>query len=388
MALGMKHWIWMAAGGCGLVALWLLPPKTYATGGVRESTAVELRYSQLRHDAQQTRVTLQRMRWSDSLSALALATAENGVVVGGEPSLLQPATRDRIEQLLGTEMSRLQRREEGTVVGVFAQSAALTWNGQGLTLAPREELYLGMRQGHLYCLKVMSITSPVLLRYSEMSPWTGIDGKEYSSVLGACRLVAEYGAPGPGIRAWLERGATWYGHSAGVRPRWAMRMDEGMYGPSTFGRRRNFNGRDDMRGDACRAGRPKECVSAFLDPLGKIAEERGFHLTAEDRSLGVVPWSAASPLGYTSAFLLWDLEQQFGPRRVQAFWTSTADVPTAFRSAFGQPLDQWLMAWVSTHERMTTAGPGLPRGDTLGALLLLAVSAIVGGWWAHRRRVA
>lgn len=388
MALGMKHWIGITVGGCALVGLWLLPPRSFATASHTEITSVERRANELEADARRTRLTLTRMRWSDSLSALALSTATNGVAFGARPAFLTAKRWTSARRVLEAEVAGLPRRDGDAVVGYFIQPAGTLWKHESLRRWNWEDLYMGSRDGHPYCFRVNATSSPRTTS-SEIIGWSAAHGESYAAALGPCRYVAAYGLPGPAVLAWLGRGGTAYGQLSGAPSEQQLYWQETEYLPRVFGRRYHLNGREDANGDACRAGETQACVSIFLDPVSWLAGQKPVSLRAAGQRVEVMPAAITwPPLGVASAFLLSDLEKQFGPESFQAFWTSKQDVPAAFETAFGQPLDRWLMGWVSTHLKMTTAGPRLAGGDVLGLLAILVLGAMAGGFWAGRRKVA
>jgi hypothetical protein len=95
-------------------------------------------------------------------------------------------------------------------------------------------------------------------------------------------------------------------------------------------------------------------------------------------------WGRPAGLGGYERYLLRDLDREFGPDRLAAFWHSPRPVPEAFRSAFGVPLDRWLAPHLSDHLGTLELGAG--------RLGMAAVSALIWtlllggfGWLAARR---
>lgn len=387
MALGMKHWIGLTVAGCAAVALWLLPPATWATVRTVPVTSVQKRAAELGRDARRTRLTLQRLRWSDSLSALALATEKDGLAVSGAPGLVTPGQLDSIRGTMETELARLPTRNGDAVVGFFVVPIADAWQGPHPPLMQRREVYLGVRGGRPYCLGVFASRRPVPLQLVMSTARPGMWGGEgHTDPLGACRLVAAYGSPGPTILTWLKRGGIAYAYDTGSPSSNAMSEWSQMSRRQIFGLRFGPIGGETLLGDRCRAGIEKACLTAFLSPASR-GTPLGYEPPVGDAHGMIFPEGTPFPLGPPSEYLLADLQHQFGPRRFQAFWSSDADVPTAFRTAFGRPLDGWLMTWMSGHEPITTAGPGLHGGDVLGMLLVLALAGLIVSAWTRRRRV-
>lgn len=388
MALGMKQWLGLTVGGCALVALWLLPPSPFTGNGKGMLGHEEIRYRNLQREVTRTQAVLQRIEWSDSLSALAVTTAKDGVAAAGDARLIRQAWVDTLSMLMHMEMAHLGTRADDAIVGYFVQP--IDFAGQGIRAYAWQsrELYIGTRQGHPYCLRVIARSSP-MAPMQPISRWRGPGGEMRSNVLGACRLVASYGLPGAKVTAWLKKGGIDYAEGdVGAQRERATVQDALMQTPQLFGRRRFFLVDRSLTAERCTAGSAEACLQKLLDPWRDLITTVPVDAALHGPVQGFIPSGEMPPLGNSGRYLVADLEAQFGPQRFRAFWTSNAEVPQAFEAAFGVPMDEWALSWVSDNLGLTRAGPSLPRPDALGGILLLALCAIVAGAWTRRRRVA
>ena len=80
------------------------------------------------------------------------------------------------------------------------------------------------------------------------------------------------------------------------------------------------------------------------------------------------------------------LETEFGPDRFQAFWTSPLPVPDAFHSAFGVPVERWVMGFGRSHLGSLNRGPEVHPGTMLLSLLTLGI-LFGGALHVGRRRI-
>ena len=88
------------------------------------------------------------------------------------------------------------------------------------------------------------------------------------------------------------------------------------------------------------------------------------------------------PFGGREFGLLWDLEEEFGPERFQAFWSSELEVEQAFRAAFDTGFPEWVMAWGQERFGVSRVGATPPLQATVLSLLtigILAATAIFRG---------
>jgi hypothetical protein len=190
------------------------------------------------------------------------------------------------------------------------------------------------------------------------------------NALGICRFFAAYGAPGPGVRAWLLAGGWQYGTTdgAGRHGLFEAARRRYTYFPSLVSEGRYALG-------ACVEGATRGCRAWFL----LDAESRG----PDWRGVTPLPWGGAARLeehsGFVTAWwgegdefggLLADLDDEMGPERFRAFWTSPSPVGSAFGSAFGVDVGIWTRDWLERRY-----GPLPRRGPRAGDFAATVVIA-------------
>ncbi|HUP52199.1 MAG TPA: hypothetical protein VM198_06975 [Longimicrobiales bacterium] len=380
----MKRWLAVVTGSMGLVTLWALPPSRFEMPRKNES-AEQLRYEAVDAELRRTHTALRALRWSDSLSALAIRSAVDGVVLSPPQAAgLEAAEVQAWEQAQRATIAALERRDPDMVVGIVWQPADhATVPGVPIAGATREMTFVGERSGRPYCIEAM----PYIERGARALP-------RYRGARGACRLYAKYGAPGERIQAWLDASALGFARVAvptfaadfartalPPRPRGVMRL---------FGLSRPPLADQDLATQACLAGRASACERALTDPeviSAPFGDEAWLVANTPASSFGFGPSLGTPPFGYLDDGLLYELEARYGPDAFARFWTSTESVPEAFEAAFGEPLGTWVLRWIEGHVGLYRAGPSLPWG-TLGWSLaaLIAMAGVVTAA-ARRRRM-
>ncbi len=389
MSTGMKVWTGLAALGVMTVAAWMMPPSATVRRAATEMEPEEALARDLRREVRRSHDILQRMRWADSLTSQALATAVDGVAVGGAPRSVQAGTLDSVRVRIEDELALAGVEQPKAVVGFFVQPR----NHAGLERVPRDtrsasETYMGESGGTAYCYRVLVTRASVSPHNSEIRRYYWTEDESFSNLLGGCRIVAQYGLPGPAVRRWLERGALGF-------------ADEPAYGPARrpgwLGTPRNWPfGRSvpswarDLEMDRCLAGIPEACELVVLDPLTRQGEVEADVLHVIERSpvSGIGRVIFQSPFGSADDYLLGDVAAEFGVQRFADFWTSDRDVPEAFEAAFGVTLGEWVAEWSNAHFARTAAGPAISRAAASGTIMLMTLCALFAGVWARRRRVA
>ena len=89
----------------------------------------------------------------------------------------------------------------------------------------------------------------------------------------------------------------------------------------------------------------------------------------------------------TYSMLLSTAEAQFGRERFERFWTSEDDVPTAFASAFGVGLADWVREIAESRFGEQRLGPGVDAGTVLLSLLTLLGFAGLAAFISARRSI-
>ncbi len=384
MAPWMKHWPALVAVGCGLVALWLLPPDpprrslNYVPPTEAQALKVELR-----KEAERLNDVLKRVHWLDSLSGV-LAEAQpdqNGVIVSF-PEGIDDATTEQFRAQVALEIGRLgiESTEYTFAVarpnGRSGNHEAFSW-----VLRTQPEFYALEPGDRKVCLALRPFPDAP---QSDFWGWGWSRTPGASNILGPCTHYLIHGSPGPAIGAWLRLGAAQFGM------RYAeSRNPFGAPSGSSLERmlRAPFGGRGITRNPGahnCLAGDEQACGNSVLDAK----------LPAASLGLGDdVPaflhrdlWGGAF---YTfEESLLYDLEQEFGRDAFGRFWRSGQDVETAFQAAFGLPIGEWVLSWAQARLGVYRMGP-MPSLEailiSLGVISFFLTIAIAMG---TRRKVA
>jgi len=377
MAIGMKGWLGLVGGGMTLIALAKLPPSPERSTAAPEELPEQAR---LRHLSREMRITegiLMRRALSDSLAPRVAAAGSGAVLVGVHGELHAGSQRQRAPLTEDSTRAAIQAAAEQELAEVPGPRQAAI----GVFLSPRradapvlQDTYMGSLSGTPYCFRV--ITGSAVLRAGTLRTSEGIDG------LGACRLAARYGLPGPQILSWLKAGGIAF---AGARFDDVRRPQPGP-GAGSIAEYRGVA--SSLAPDRCLSGVADACARAFLDPrtLDELAAEEALVIAASPL-IGGRGSRFLSVFGSGDDYLLSDLEHEFGPRRFAAFWQSDADVPSAFETTFDTTVGDWVLEW--TRENIGGSprpGPGLPRAATAGTVVVMLLSGLVVTAVARRRR--
>ena len=389
MASGLK-WALGLVAGCVLVALILSRVESPFRQFIFARNAEHMRVLALKSEIHRTNARLARIARNDSL--LPLMTGSKPVI--GLSKNLTDSAAAELRAAIVADLARVQPSRAR--IGVFVvdkeyggHAAAFTWQGA------RYEYYAGRDALGTYCM-VVGLARPdrpsnhVFFRFSssEVYSYYALDRSDtVVNVLGPCRLWARYGHPSPAVGNWLKAGAY---RLAEAPSEWPV--------PKTAPRRRGRFGLrgDEMRwlsmvsplGASCLAGRPDDCAAAVAD-TGRLVDRASLLLGDEVlRPTSSIPRSSSpEPLywsvggggvfGLGDEAMLAKLEQQYGPERFAKFWSAPAqDVDTAFESAFGLPLGEWVMQWA---QKTYGVEPKGPRVDFITALLsILMLGAMIG----------
>ena len=97
---------------------------------------------------------------------------------------------------------------------------------------------------------------------------------------------------------------------------------------------------------------------------------------------------AGDPFGYgMDAYLISDLELEFGTEAMRSFWTSELEVPEAFEASFGVEMGEWVYSWVTQMRPTRTAGPSVPGRDLWLSLLMVSAMGWIATATSFRRRL-
>jgi hypothetical protein len=392
MALRMKYWMGLVTVGAALVAIWTLPPSAAGPGRWHPSgTALDQRADALETEIRRSHEILKRMRWYDSLPALAMAGARDGLAVVLPPSnKITPELKGRFEERIREEMAGWEPRSD-VVLGYVIQPRdvgavpALVARVGGAPDA--KESYVGTRDGRPFCLQI-KVTRPegwddrliAMLRDAR---------SQQSNFVGLCRPYMRFGPAGPHVQAWLDEGAIGfadrYGISPATRPEFRWRMTSlRVFGAFRYG----FSSRQTLSLDQCLAGDAAGCRKVMLDDLDVAAQGDGVPIERGSPATSLGSSVYSSPFGFFDDYLFDDLERDFGTEAFQRFWTSDKEVTDAFADAFGVEIGAWTVSWVDRVIGVSPAGPRLTLSAGLGGLLTVSLFAGLAVAWARRRKVA
>jgi hypothetical protein len=371
MEARMTRWLTLVTLSIGAVSLWALPPSAVSVPEIRTIPEVA-RVQAIEAEMRRGQAALRAIRWSDSLSALVIQAAVDGVALSpprGEA--VDPEAARRWEDAQRTALAGRARRDPRMVVGFFWQRS------DPVGRLTREVTFVGLRDGTPYCI--------------EASPYTGrgaMLGWDDTRV-GACQLYAAHGPPGGRIQEWLDASALGFVRIA--VPTFAADFARaGLPPPDArlFGVGRPSLSYQSLTVQACLAGRAEACERAMTDPE-LIAPQVGADawLVANTPASSFGGRQSDPPFGYLDDGLLYEWEAGFGPEAFSRFWTSSERVPEAFETAFGVPLGEWVLRWAEEHVGLYRAGPSLPAGSLLWSVLALAGLAGAATLTAARRRV-
>jgi hypothetical protein len=212
------------------------------------------------------------------------------------------------------------------------------------------------------------------------------------SILGTCELVAKYGLPGPTVEQWLSSGGVSLAGTAVP----SLPSDRHLHLPGrgrrgTYGRLSMLTlTRDNLSLDRCWIGAEAGCGELVEHPRpasfsGDAYPELVSYLILRTGLSAVDEPSVPGPFTYHLAA---DLARQFGDDRFEGFWKTDEPFQDGFLEAFGTDLDGWALQRASTYLDVSRPGPDVTLDAKISTLLILALSAIIGGAWAGRRRVS
>ncbi len=379
MAIGLKYWLGVLAAVCTALAIWMLPP----AGFDRRSRAPfpeEVRFRRVTEELQLAHGVLMARRWSDSLSALAVETAIEGLALGHTPSeLVTPEGVAEWRDLLSNRLASLRPRDPDMVVGrFFVDDRYASLDGVLLPrFGLRTQVYVGVHDGSPYCLLVQPERYAITNRQLRSA-----------QTLEICGFHAKYGMPGSRIGAWLESGGFQFAMDQRLAYYEAIiaadRANDALIMRVPFGIDRPMNESVPLAG--CLAGKAESCALASTEPRQPIGG--ALQPLVDGSPMSFIGVGAFSSTELRNRAILSELEAEHGVAAFQRFWSSEAAVPVAFRAAFGTDAGAWMREWMQADGGAYRAG-AMPSGGSVAwsLLTMIALSALVT-LVAARRRVA
>jgi hypothetical protein len=368
----MKHRYWVVAFviACGTIAAWLLPPSRLDRLA-RGQPPEDARYRELVAELQLAHGILVSRRWADSLSALAVRTAVDGLALAHSPSdVVTPAGLVEWREILSSRLGSLEPRDSEMVVGVFFQDDRHgTLDGVLLPrFGGRPQTYVGALDGVPYCLVVYPTRYPVSNR-----------DLRSADRLETCLMHAKYGVPGAAVSAWLESGG--FAFARDVRLSELDDLGLGRAEMLPFGIFRPVEG--DLATTGCVAGKLPACTAAFM--AGGVSPS--FRPLIQQSPIAYVHEGAYGAFARKSDTLLAELEAEYGSDSFANFWRSDSEIESAFREAFGVVPGAWLRDWVQTEIGSYRSGPRPSGWAVLIAMLALTALSGAACFVGMRRRV-
>jgi hypothetical protein len=402
MAFGMKHWIGLTVFGLLLVSIWKLPPSAMEPRE-RELVLPEVRRMEaLNRDVQRTHEVIKHMRWSDSLSALTLEAAVDGLALvfpesypgfadgselGPEPETvgLSDSAKAVFRGQVQAEVDALSPRSD-LVFGYFVQRAGhASVPGVPYVRSTTSNTYVGKRDGQAYCMQVWATSRVDDASIQRAIRW----GSDPTNAVGVCRPYLKHGLPGTHIGEWMEAGALAFALNEGPS-----RYYDEMGFTGSLARRSYFGvdvfgfSSESVEVDRCMAAIPEGCLATVLSRNFRgVSSGIQRYAAANSPLTGPGRYGWRSSFGPEDEYLLSDLEAEFGPEAFGAFWRSDEEVPVAFESAFGMGMGEWVAHWLGATIKASPPGPRLTKSAALGGMLTISIFAAFAGAWARRRRV-
>lgn len=313
----------------------------------------------LRRDASRLNTTLRRIAVVDSVDKL-LNSTDAGLVLPADTAIT-PIIASAARRLVGADSVK-------TRVALLVLTPNFHIN-QNLNLheSARAEFVTDSVNGQPWCAAVhYGGSDRELGRYARF-------GRESERLLmlGPCAFYARYGAPGPGVNAWLRSGGAEFADAPvdyvadEVRVRRTRKI---------FGMRSMHYGRS-LLAESCLSGRDSACSQAVMQD-----QKRGWWSKVE--ALQEAPTTFLRyhyPLevfGKADNTMVANLEKEFGADKFEKFWRSDKPVDQAFNAAFGVSLDAWVRTWGRARYGTEPSGPRMDFATLL--LSLLSVGILMG----------
>jgi len=375
MAPGLK---WLAAAACGCIVVALLIQRIEQR--YREDLRSEVEPTQVRmlaRELQRLRVLHEEVTRRDSVRT-ALRSHETAFEI---PQNLARADAAQVNADIQTALASIQPAE--TRIGVFVMDPRVgRYPAVSMFLGPSVEFYAGQVDEQPYCAVVGigaeqqqgEIGFNFRSNRSKASA-ASVDRTSAENVLGPCRWWGVYGAPGAGIEQWLTNGGAGFSDGTISNSPGAVTARR-----KVFGSRISAQETGAVQAEACLAGRLDQCLATINTKAGRHLTFRG------DVALHVRSRWPAYRFGADERAMLTQIEREFGPEKFARFWHSGDSLEVAFASAFGVPLDRWVMQWARSQFGVEPRGPSVPAGTLLVSLFSLGMLVLVAVAIAERRQ--
>lgn len=379
MASTMKQWIGAVAVGFAVAAIWALPPEGRVDTDAQVISGEQIRANRLASDFRTTAEVYRRLIWADAVVPLVTGSTPPDAALFVHSEQLPAAQKERFVQAVQREIDALEPVDGMRFSFVLLDRTLGRRDGMGIGGYDRTETYTGMAEGHPYCIQLRPVGANRDLAQTVARKLAGVDRvTPTSNSLGICAFYLRHGMPGTKIESWLEEGGVTLGEERGFDARPEMRIRS----RSLLGIRW---GDLPFNLDRCLSGDAPSCAEVFIAPRGSDdVVTRNMDIVEQSPALWIGFRSAYPGLASDDAYLLTDLEDEFGRDAFQSFWSSEAEVLTAFEEAFGVPAGEWVVSWISQRYEVDRRGPSVAQAATSGSVLLMLLALLFA--FSHQRR--
>jgi hypothetical protein len=208
-------------------------------------------------------------------------------------------------------------------------------------------------------------------------------------VLGPCAFYAAFGLPGDSIRQWLRTrgavlafGGSWTQHSGFQKTEPDAYYHPPVYYPGPPSVFYTLSG----RAVSCVVGNTADCEAVLTDRMATPMPMAVGSALRPGIRLGPIDRTAGADFRGRETEILSDMVRSLGHERFQRFWTSNEPLPTAFQSASGMPLGEWVSVWGGERVDRIEHGP-VPRAMSVVSAIVIMVACILWVVLASTRRV-
>jgi hypothetical protein len=377
MAVKMRHLFVATATVAALIVLWQLPPTRPESHPAlstwqRDLSAYARRVMTVNRHRTQTTALLRAVELRDSLTSLATADDQLTVITAYPPG----------DSLAAVEAEMIEDAPEFTDRMNRWRADSLTRYPYGATRRVPTFVYVNLSRQNRWLDSYVWLPSPdaagsnACMRVigGRWSAQRALNSHRPSDVLSTCSFFAKYGLPGNSVFRWLvSSGGTF---AVIAQPVAATPWYNGEW---AFAQRRGG-----LQATRCAAGDRDLCRDLILN-----TGVRQTYLLGEQLDYlpnGFIPLfegTRGQPFGLPTGGLVATWEAELGPEAFATFWHSNADLPQAFRAAFGVDLGEWVETWARENIGPPVTGPGLANTDIA---LTVLVTIVLGGLGARASR--
>ena len=362
--MALTNWRWAAIVGvaCALLVALKLPPKgqprpdwtSFRSHQPEADVAAGLRRRILELNA---RISVLARR--DTLLA---ATRDSSRPLIVATTTLTPEERSIYERRARTQAAAIGEGARRLVLGIVADTSRMI--SRALNYTTERQFLLPEATDGEHCLTIVRLGRGRRL----------LGPPSAEGMYGPCAFYAAFGAPGNSVDAWLRERGYDVAFDAIIPPVSETNPDlldsRRLTREEEFKRYVDFNhGYKPRYIAACSAGDRDACATALRTSGREERTQPIPNVALTERVL----WYEER-LGNSTGSLLSDLLAEQGRERFEKFWKSSADLETAFSSAFGESTGEWTMRWMHYRYGRDTRGPYIdPKAALLSLITVLGL---------------